>query len=323
MFKKLKKLFSMAKKLAKEQPDILRYEELEPRVLFSADALPGMDIAAADEQVIVEDVTSDIPVEREAAPETVEQTAAETRSELVFVNENVADYEQLIADLQGSDDNRVIEVVILDSDRNGIDQITEILAERSDLAAVHFISHGTDGQISLGDSWLNSATLQQNSDTVAGWGNALSDTGDILFYGSNIGAGISGQSLLDDIAGLTGADVAGSDDATGHDSLGGDWELESQAGRIETATVVNSELRRIWVGNLNAGQIQANYLSTSLAFEANQGQTDGQVDFLARGSGYAVFLTDGDAVLTLNGGDAEPCRAPGSGGGRPSATSQR
>ena len=173
MYKKLKKLFSMAKKLAKEQPDILRYEELEPRVLFSADALPGLDIAAADEQVIVEDVTSDIPVEREAAPETVDQTAAEVRSELVFVNENVPDYEQLIADLQGSDDNRVIEVVILDSDRNGIDQITEILAERSDLAAVHFISHGTDGQISLGDSWLNSATLQQNSDTVAGWGDAL------------------------------------------------------------------------------------------------------------------------------------------------------
>ena len=33
--------------------------------------------------------------------------------ELVFVNENIADYQQFIADLQGGDDNRVFEVVVL------------------------------------------------------------------------------------------------------------------------------------------------------------------------------------------------------------------
>jgi hypothetical protein len=36
-----------------------------------------------------------------------------------------------------------------------------------------------------------------------------------------------------------------------------------------------------------------------LSFEANQGQTDPQVHFLARGSGYALFLTDSEAVLSL------------------------
>ena len=35
----------------------------------------------------------------------------------------------------------------------------------------------------------------------------------------------------------------------------------------------------------------------------NEGQTDDAVDFLARGSGYAVFLTDADAVLALKGAD--------------------
>ena len=49
---------------------------------------------------------------------------------------------------------------------------------------------------------------------------------------------------------------------------------------------------------------EANYLSTPLTFEQNHGQTDQQVDFVARGSGYTVFLTEGDAVLMLQEGDA-------------------
>ncbi len=37
-----------------------------------------------------------------------------------------------------------------------------------------------------------------------------------------------------------------------------------------------------------------------IRFEPNQGQTDSQVRFLARGSGYGLFLTADQAVLTLN-----------------------
>src|SRR5437764_422727 len=41
-----------------------------------------------------------------------------------------------------------------------------------------------------------------------------------------------------------------------------------------------------------------------LTFEANQGQTDAQVDFLSRGSGYTLFLTPAEAVLSLAAGAA-------------------
>ena len=37
----------------------------------------------------------------------------------------------------------------------------------------------------------------------------------------------------------------------------------------------------------------------TLRFEANQGQTDNQVKFLARGSGYNLFLAPTEAVLAL------------------------
>jgi hypothetical protein len=39
-----------------------------------------------------------------------------------------------------------------------------------------------------------------------------------------------------------------------------------------------------------------------LSFEANWGQLDNQVNYLARGPGYTVFLTDHEAVLTLKPG---------------------
>src|SRR5438093_9995228 len=41
-----------------------------------------------------------------------------------------------------------------------------------------------------------------------------------------------------------------------------------------------------------------------LSFEANQGQTDSQVQFLARGGGYTLFLTSTEAVLSLQGRQA-------------------
>ncbi len=43
----------------------------------------------------------------------------------------------------------------------------------------------------------------------------------------------------------------------------------------------------------------ASYGQLPLAFEANQGQSDAQVRFLARGEGYSLFLTSTEAVLSL------------------------
>jgi len=45
--------------------------------------------------------------------------------------------------------------------------------------------------------------------------------------------------------------------------------------------------------------VLANYGKLPLTFEANQGQTDPRVKFLAHGHGYSVFLTSGQMVLDL------------------------
>src|SRR6266508_6287287 len=45
--------------------------------------------------------------------------------------------------------------------------------------------------------------------------------------------------------------------------------------------------------------LQAAYGKLPLSFEANWGQTDEEVHFLSRGSGYTLFLTSTEAVLAL------------------------
>jgi Abnormal spindle-like microcephaly-assoc'd, ASPM-SPD-2-Hydin/Beta-propeller repeat len=49
-------------------------------------------------------------------------------------------------------------------------------------------------------------------------------------------------------------------------------------------------------------ELLTSYGKLPLAFEANQGQTDSDVRFLAHRSGYALFLTARDAILTLRPG---------------------
>src|SRR5665811_992660 len=46
-------------------------------------------------------------------------------------------------------------------------------------------------------------------------------------------------------------------------------------------------------------QLNSSYGKLPLAFEPNQGQADPSVKFLARGSGYTLFVTAQEAVLSL------------------------
>src|ERR1019366_5039395 len=48
-----------------------------------------------------------------------------------------------------------------------------------------------------------------------------------------------------------------------------------------------------------AASRQAKLITVPLSFEPNQGQTDSAVQFLSRGSGYALFLTPGQVLLNL------------------------
>src|SRR2546425_4635256 len=53
-------------------------------------------------------------------------------------------------------------------------------------------------------------------------------------------------------------------------------------------------------------RVSETYGKLPLHFEANRGQTHEDVRFLARGPGYSLFLTAGEAVMTLRKPEAAP-----------------
>ena len=126
-----------------------------------------------------------------------------------------------------------VEVVLLDAQRDGVRQITDHLAACTPISAIHIVSHGAPGQVALGTGVLNSETLDTYTDALRNWGTALTQEGDILFYGCDVARGPIGSNFVDCIAELTNADVAASTDKTGTADLGGNWILEYSTGPIE------------------------------------------------------------------------------------------
>lgn len=71
-----------------------------------------------------------------------------------------------------------------------------------------------------------------------------------------------------------------------------------RAGSRETVTPVSPPLKEV-VESKTRQPIIENYGKLPMTFEANEGQTDGQVKFLSRGSSYSLFLTSTESVLVL------------------------
>jgi hypothetical protein len=88
----------------------------------------------------------------------------------------------------------------------------------------------------------------------------------------------------------------------------GTWHISqstnSLAGRRSTLLEPPEESR---------AKIAAGYGKLPLSFEANQGQADAHVQFISRGSGYTLYLTSAEAVLTPRRSSAsgEPPAEPG------------
>ncbi|MGE5659703.1 MAG: DUF4347 domain-containing protein, partial [Actinomycetota bacterium] len=153
----------------------------------------------------------------------------EQKKQIIFINPKVEDYKQLIAGVKPG-----IEIVVLDPLRDGVEQITQVLANRKDIEAVHIVSHGSDGSINLGSTQLNNENLQAYGSQLQAWKKSLATGADLLIYGCDVAAGEIGNQFVQQLSNLTGADVAASTNLTGNSALGADWILEKQTGSIES-----------------------------------------------------------------------------------------
>ncbi|MEN0037764.1 MAG: putative Ig domain-containing protein [Cellvibrio sp.] len=267
-------------------------EALEPRLLFSATAdiavfddgnsdvahlaqaaqeVDLVSIYMADEPSMMDsqsfdaDAQADIPFNETAAVKSV-----------VFVDTSVAGYDALVEDIRDRFDENAVAIIYLDSAKNGVEQITTALGQYAGLDSIHIISHGSAGAVELGNAILTDNSLVQYEDDLVAWGRALGADADILFYGCDVAINPAGQALIEKIARLTDADVAASSDVTGHDSLGGDWDLEYQVGDIESGVLISAEAQQSFVGVMATTHfinIQGGSSSQPFSGASNIGQT--------------------------------------------------
>ena len=211
------------------------FEQMECRQLFSA----GVEALVADalyEERVLPSTPQFIEQSLSNTGDEKHEQVSTSRHELIIIDGNIDNYETLLEDIVDSDlsQDRNIEVIVLDNNRDGLSQINDALSGLSNLDAVHIISHGDEGRIHLANSVIDESSLITNLESVSRWGDALTSNGEFLIYGCNLASTAAGQDMVDTLAALTDTDVAASDDITGNLSQGGDWELEYQIGNIET-----------------------------------------------------------------------------------------
>ena len=216
-----------------------QYLALEPRMMFDGAIEVTAEAVAADMLHVTDfsDHHQDADTSRlfealaDTAVETIPADVAYTpeQRDIVFIDSAVADANEIAnATPAGT------EIVYLDADHDGLDQIAAYLNGRHDITAIHIVSHGEAGELFLGNAVIDSGNLAAHANDLAIIKSALSEHGDILLYGCDVAAGSDGAAFVEAIAAATGDDVAASSDTTGID---GNWNLERQFGNIEARSI--------------------------------------------------------------------------------------
>ena len=168
------------------------------------------------------------------------------RREIVFIDSQLADRETLLKGLAPD-----AEAILLDADRDGVEQIAEALQGRSGIDAVHILSHGEAASLRIGTATLDAGTITgRYAAALAGLRSALAPDADLLIYGCDFAGGETGARAVALLSEATGADVAASVDPTGATALGGDWDLEMRTGAVEAPLAVDEASRAAYAGLL-------------------------------------------------------------------------
>ncbi len=173
-----------------------------------------------------------------------QQTLASIDS-LVFVDAEVEGLEVLTRSMPAN-----AKVVLLSANSDALQEMTNVINQHASINSIHIISHGQSGSVQLGGKVIDATQLELNQNLIRSWKDSLSENADVLVYGCDVAAGASGEQFLSRLATLTGADVAGSVDATGSESEGGNWALEAKTGNIESALAVNTLAQSSFAGVL-------------------------------------------------------------------------
>ncbi len=222
---------------------------------------------------------------------------SQKQNSLLFIDTSVEDFQDLVSTLSPGVLSEA-EVILIDSATDGVRQISETLADYTNISSVHIVSHSSSGRLQLGATELSIDTLAAYQDDLQGWSEALSDKADILLYGCELGAGETGATLLQAIADFTKADIAASNNITGSHTLGGDWNLELATGIIETQQLFQATALEAFRTTLG---LPANFEDQKVLVNLTQ-----PIDIAVLPDGQLLVLQKGGEIVITNPQSASP-----------------
>ncbi|NER26898.1 MAG: DUF4347 domain-containing protein [Symploca sp. SIO1C4] len=195
---------------------------------------------------------------------------------LVVIDQKVGDYKILAAGVKSG-----AKVLILDSHRDGVEQITVALQEHIEISSIHIVSHGSPGCLYLGNSQLSLDTLNQYAPQLRSWFSPA-----LLLYGCNVACKDAGVEFIERLNQLTGAKIAASATPTGNKALGGNWELEVTTDEMAVSLAFAIALQESYSGVLASGDLDSSFgnngiVITEITDIANDSDSDGSADSIA------------------------------------------
>ena len=161
-------------------------------------------------------------------------------NELIIIDSSVQDYQSFLS-LLPSD----ALILFIAENENGVEKITNFLSDYDDLSAIHIVSHGNNSELLLGNEELNKNTINNYENQLKSWSNSFNKEADFFIYGCNLASDETGKEFVKTLASLTSLDLNASDDLTGNEELGGNWDLEFSVGKIERESLVIEDFEGI------------------------------------------------------------------------------
>jgi len=132
-----------------------------------------------------------------------------------FIDSSLPDLATLQAGLPQSAD-----IHLLNAQQDGLQQIAAALENRTDITALHLITHGAPGQLFLGHSAVDREMLRNARTEMEAIANAMRENGELLIYGCEVAAGKEGRAFVQALRDTTGLRVAAASHKVGHSELG-------------------------------------------------------------------------------------------------------
>ncbi|MCA9062796.1 MAG: DUF4347 domain-containing protein, partial [Planctomycetaceae bacterium] len=146
-----------------------------------------------------------------------QQSATDTEAthELIIIDGTIAGVPELLDELgRRTEANplKSVDVMVLESSRNGIQQITELLSEYHGIDAIHIVTQPDRSRLQLGSVSLTADTLRSHHTQLSLWQQSIAPDSNIVIYGSGLSDSSAGRAVLEELAWLTQANVFTSED---------------------------------------------------------------------------------------------------------------